>query len=1344
MTLIGSIDSFDPKVDNWTLYQEQLEEFFNVNGIVDTPATEGQTESKKRVPALLSLIGKETYKTLRDLCTPALPKDKTYEELCTLLKKQFSPSTCIFRERIEFYEAQQQDNETVKEWYARIHNLAGNCEFGNELTFVLKDKFICAMKRSVIRDRLCEESPTTTLQKLVEIAQAREAALQSQSDSVNTIRRMPQTKKDTQQEGKSQTNNNEARTSKNTFQPFQRGKWNCRRCAGTHTGQQVCKYRNYTCNICKKVGHLAKACFNKNKQNLVETGVNSISFVNNSPVYCNVNISDKEIQMLVDSGACTSIISEKDFKSYWPSAKLKYNNRQLKTYSGQPIKVLGTFNACIQYKNVKCENFVFFVIDKRDGKQSMLGRDFLNKFKFELVSEFDEKNEVLSVSETNIVNEFQEVFSDGLGCFKQHTFTLKLKDQFRPIFLKPRTVPLAYKEKVETELNRLEKEGVIEPIESSEWATPLVPVMKKDGTLRLCGDYRITANKWFEEVKYPLPTLEEMFSKLNGGESFSRIDLSNAYNQLVVDEETSKILTWNTHKGLYRVKRIPFGITPASAIFQRTLEQVLQGIDRAANFMDDIIITGNSRVEHIDTLRKVFQRLKDAGLKVKLSKCTFFEEESTFLGLRVTKEGLRKDSEKVKAILDAPTPQTMTQVQSFAGMVNYYSKFVPKLAILMKPMYNLLKKNVQFRWSAECSLAFREIKAIIASDEVLTHFDPTLPIVLTTDASKDGIAAVLSHQIDTGRKKPIVFISRTLSKAESNYAVIDKEALAIYWATKKLAYYLMGNKFVIETDHKPLVSVFAMNKRISQSYSSRMQRWMLHLAGFSYDIKYIKGQENHVADMLSRHPLQTTVEEENQEESSNQLNLIVTEGIPIDSKRIGIETRRDPVLAKVLEYVTNGWPTSVKEDNMKHFTCRKTEITCEQGCLLWGYRVIIPSKLRKRLLDELHGAHLGIVKMKAIARSYFWWPKLDEDIEKVAKSCRACIMTSDDPQKAIPTPWNKATRPWQRVHIDYLGPINGKYYFLMLDAFSKWPEIYEVPNITADTTIRKLRETFCRWGIPELIVSDNGTQLVSRDCEQFLRNNGVHHVTIAPYHPASNGAAENAVKSFKRGLKTALFDKRNKNTRTDILVSRYLIHYRNAKHATTNETPAFRMLNRNIRTLFNLIKPQEERISYDTRKTPRTTKFQIGEVVAIRDYKDTNKKAWMEAKVTQTIGQKMFLCKIIGNGRVTKRHVHQMKTIIPTDTESDDKGTEKIIRKALTTSKVPAIISDKETVKETTSSTNVETRHNPTQPDPCIPNESIPETSGQHVNAESNQKSNRPIRTKKPPSRGQANEWIRY
>lgn len=312
----------------------------------------------------------------------------------------------------------------------------------------------------------------------------------------------------------------------------------------------------------------------------------------------------------------------------------------------------------------------------------------------------------------------------------------------------------------------------------------------------------------------------------------------------MLDEESQKLTTIVTHKGLFQYKRLPFGISSAPVMFQRLMDQILSGIEGVVYFIDDVLITGATPEEHLKNVEKVLEKLLKCGLKLQKSKCKFFENEVNYLGYIIDKNGTRKDSQKVKAMLEAPRPTNLTQLQSFIGLVNYYRQFIKNFATHMSPLYGLLQKNKKFIWSRECESAFKKIKEKMASSEILTHFDPRLRLKLTVDASQYGLGAILSHILNDRSEKPIAYASRTLTNCEKAYSQIDKEALAIIFGVKKFHQYLYGNKFTLCTDHKPLLSIFGPKKGIPVLAASRMQRYALLLSAYKYDIQYVKSKEN--------------------------------------------------------------------------------------------------------------------------------------------------------------------------------------------------------------------------------------------------------------------------------------------------------------------------------------------------------------------------------------------------------------------------------------------------------------------------------------------------------------------
>ncbi|XP_040197550.1 uncharacterized protein K02A2.6-like, partial [Rana temporaria] len=413
----------------------------------------------------------------------------------------------------------------------------------------------------------------------------------------------------------------------------------------------------------------------------------------------------------------------------------------------------------------------------------------------------------------------------------------KLKPNAQPKFFKARTVPFALRAGVEAELCRLEEQGVISKVEHSEWASPVVPVKKSNGDLRICGDFRMALNSQLEIDQYPLPRVDDIFASLAGGQKFTKLDLKQAYLQFEVHPSSRKFLTINTHKGLYQYNRMVFGVASAPAIWQRKMDEILADIPFTQCLLDDMLITGRTDQEHKQNVELVLARLQEQGLKVNLAKCQFMVPKLEFCGHLVDAEGIHTTEAKVDALVKAPAPTNVQQLRSYLGLLNYYHKFLPDLAHTLFPLNKLLEKHSRWDWSAACQRAFEVSKRKLLASRMLVHYDLQKPLTLACDASPYGLGAVLSHILPDGSEKPVAFASRSLTKAESNYSHIDKEALALIWAIKKFHLYLYGREFTILTDHKPLLQIFSPDKGISQTTAARLQRYALFLGAYSYKIQ---------------------------------------------------------------------------------------------------------------------------------------------------------------------------------------------------------------------------------------------------------------------------------------------------------------------------------------------------------------------------------------------------------------------------------------------------------------------------------------------------------------------------
>ena len=362
----------------------------------------------------------------------------------------------------------------------------------------------------------------------------------------------------------------------------------------------------------------------------------------------------------------------------------------------------------------------------------------------------------------------------------------------------------------------------------------------------VCDSVVITASlstkqpKW-TSIRYR--EIEDLFASLSRGQQFSKLDLKHAYQQIELDDESKPLVTISTHKGLFQYERLPFGVSSAPSIFQRVMDNLLQGIPGVCVYLDDILITGSTEEEHLQHLDEVLTRLSKAGLTLKKSKCAYLLKSVEYLGHTISKEGLHTSDSKVRAVLEAPAPRDVSELRSFLGLVNYYGKFLPDLASELAPLYKLLQKQRRWKWGPDEEAAFSHVKDLLRSSQVLVHFDDKLPLVLSCDASPYGLGAVLSHRMENGDERPICYVSRTLTDAEKRYSQLDKEALAIIFGVKKYHHYLYGRKFELKTDHKPLTHIFSETKAIPTMASGRIQRWALTLSAYSSVYYQLQGRQ---------------------------------------------------------------------------------------------------------------------------------------------------------------------------------------------------------------------------------------------------------------------------------------------------------------------------------------------------------------------------------------------------------------------------------------------------------------------------------------------------------------------
>ncbi|XGW21465.1 hypothetical protein V3C99_004430 [Haemonchus contortus] len=836
-----------------------------------------------------------------------------------------------------------------------------------------------------------------------------------------------------------------------------------------------------------------------------------------------------------------------------------------------------------------------------------------------------------------------EVFKTGLGLCTKTKATLRLKPDAHPVFRKKRPVPYAYVAALDEEIDRLLAEQVLSPVDYSAWAAPIVVVKKSNGTLRLCADFSTGLNDALMLHQHPLPSPDDVFAKLNGGTAFTQIDFADAYLQIEVEDEAKELLTINTHRGLLRYNRLPFGVKSAPGIFQQIIDSMICGLEGCAAYLDDVIVTGRNIEEHVANLEALFKRISDYGFRVRMDKCNFLMPQLRYLGNIIDSTGRRPDSAKIEVIRKMPHPKNVGQVRSFLGMLSYYGHFISEMRQLRAPLDELLKKNVPFKWSAECQDAFQRAKDVLASDLLLTHYDPTKEIVIAADASEYGLGAVISHRLSDGTEKAIHHASRSLTAAEKIYGRVEKEVLAITFALRKFHRYIYGRHFKLLTDHKPLLAIFGSKKGVP--------RWALS-ENYDFTIEYRSTTNFGQADALSRLIAEQSTTEEDVvvaeiEKDSSAIFVNALSLLPVDAKTIAEETSKDPILKKVLHSVQSGeW--SKKSDAMSRFSSLKESLSTQNGCLLIGDRIFIPDTLRNAVLSGLHDGYPGMTRMKMLARNYAYWTNINSDIENFVRTCRRCQETAKNPVKAALHSWPLEDKPWIRIHADFAGPMDGKMYLIIVDAYSKWPEIVEMSSTTTSCTIRELRRLFAQFfGNPQTLVTDNGTQFTSTEFHDFCSQNGIRHIKSPPFHPQSNGQAERFVDTFKRSFK-----KMKENSPATEALQKFLLNYRRTPcpSAPGAKSPAELFLGRQIRTKLSLLKPpsttdynnrnRKMEEHYNRHHGARQRKFNIGDPVWAKDYRSGAPKQ-APGEVVQQYGNRLYDISV--DGQIWKRHANQLR-----------------------------------------------------------------------------------------------------
>jgi cleavage and polyadenylation specificity factor subunit 1 len=699
----------------------------------------------------------------------------------------------------------------------------------------------------------------------------------------------------------------------------------------------------------------------------------------------------------------------------------------------------------------------------------------------------------------------------------------------QPIRQRRRELDPERRELAESEFLELESAGIIRR-STSQWASPLHIVQKKDGSIRPCGDYRLLNNVTLHD-SYPLPLIADILHRLDGSTIFSTIDLHKAYHQIPVANEDIPKTAITTPFGLFEYLFMPFGLRNAAQTFQRHIDTVLSGLHFATAYIDDILIASANEREHLDHLKTLFQRLHNNNLLVNWEKCTIASSRVKFLGHLISDQGHTPLPERVQVIKSIPLPTTVTELRSFLGTVNFCHRYIPHCSTLTSQLSALCAgpKRSKITWTAELQADFEKLKHKLENLRILSYPKKGAELYLSTDASSTAAGAVL-HQLVNDTHQPIEFFSIKFNAAEQRYSTFDRELLSIVLAVKHFRHFLQGRKFIVRSDHKPLVHIMGM-----KDPSPRQQRQISFLSEFNMSIVYLPGEENSVADFLSR--------------SVNNIYF-------------------PPVFTKER---LSSFP--ITQEDLSYFkeTVFSNGITYDTS-LSGTLRPILSKDLRKEAFNRIHDLHHpGSTNTYKLLKSRVIWPHMRQDVKTWTSQCTLCQRYKTIRKVTPPITHYPTTSRFETVHIDLVGPLPSdrgfEYVFTMLDRASRWQEAVPVKNLCSETICRIFLSTWiCRFGAPRYVITDQGRQFESGVFKTMIDKLGAKHVHTSAYHPQANGAIERFHRTFKTSLKILA----DKNAHWVDSVPYVLLGWRNTPNTATDASPAQILYGTSIRFLSEL------------------------------------------------------------------------------------------------------------------------------------------------------------------------------
>ena len=1072
--------------------------------------------------------GREIYKTFTWTVDPDHPDVNEQDDPDIVLQKLENYVRPAKNKRVARFKAQQRkqkEGESFDNFVKDLRILLLDCEY-THTDDMLVDLIINGVKHKKVQLRLLDQGQELTLNKAIEIGRQYELS-QSQMKIFRGEEVLTVKSKHSCKNKKSSGTVHKQKNPVNSAKSHHNGK--CGKCGTVHD-KGKCPASGTVCKYCKKRDHWLIVCRKRlRKVNLLQEedsdgnssdelayvttnsiqeedeyldilttdSENQVNSLKDDKWLTNLTISNKSLSFRIDTGAKCNILVKSEYDSLAKRSKveLQKSNRTLKSFSNHKIKPVGSVTLPVRYKDKECN--VTFEVVNLDQENIISGNVAENL------------GLVQRVSTVNDQKSYEELTRDFPDLVKTTgtlpgEYTIKIEENAQGVVHPARRLPAALKQKAIDKLKEMEENGYITPVsEPTEWVSSMVVSSRKD-KIRICIDPK-DLNAVIKREHYPMRTIDDVISDIPDAKVFSKLDAKSGFLQIRLDRKSSYLTTFNTPIGRFRWLRLPFGIKCSPEIYQRIMDQMLEGIDGAFVIIDDILIAGRNIEHHDQILKSVIARATEYNLKLNYDKCYVRQSSVPYMGHLITAQGLQPDPDKVKAIIGMPQPKDKEGVKRFLGIVQYLARYIPNLSKLDAPLRILLQSDVQFIWEYEQEASFQQLKYLISTPPVLGYYNVNDPVQIECDSSKDGIGAVLMQN-----DRVIAYASRALTDTEKRYAQIEKECLSVVYSTTKFHRYIFNKRTVVYNDHKPLEQIF---KKPLLSAPMRIQNMMLKLQWYDLEIRYRKGTEMHVSDALSRAYIPYPETEVNDIETIDVINMI-----SVSKERYAeIQELTQTELNTLYSVIVEGWPEQRSDTptETRQYWDSRDQLSVLDSIIYKGSRIVIPPSLRADMLKLIHKSHLGIVKCKQRAREVMYWPNMNTDIENTVKDCNLCAEFQNQQPSEPLKPTTTPDLPYNMVGCD-LFEFESKTYLLTVDYYSKYIDTVELSSGTTTTVINALKTIFATHGIPVRLRSDNGPQFSSSEFKDFCKSYGIEHETSSPHFQSSNGEAERAIQTVKR------------------------------------------------------------------------------------------------------------------------------------------------------------------------------------------------------------------------------------